>query len=104
MPDWPRDYHPIIDGVIDTDTTVQIYPHLPDRTSDLTDWVGGGAVVQVNGGPVVVLPTNRPVPDRLVGLGDLAVQHADTSVRALPGGELGSHYSPTDLPGPPPVD
>ena len=99
----PRDYHPIDDGAIDRDRTVQMWSHNPTNTDQLIDWVGGGETILVNGGPCLILPGTRRVRDRLAGLGDVVVND-DGSFRALPGGELSANYWPADLEQPPPAD
>lgn len=104
MADWPRRYHPVTDGVIDTTTTVQVYPHEPGRTDALIGWCGDGTYETfLNGAPVVVLHSSRPIPERIVGLGDVVVRRDRDDLRACPGGELGTRYFPADLVGPPPV-
>lgn len=109
MPDWPRPYHRIVDGVIDRSRTVQVYPHSPGGSEALRAWCGDGDVVEVSGGtPVFIVPSNRPCSERLVGLGDVVVEDRDQQgtrrLTALPGGQLGARLWPADADGPPPVD
>lgn len=100
MSDWPRRYHPIVDGVVE-DRTVEVFAHEPGRTDALAAWADGEQVV-VGGQPVVILPGTRRVRDRLVGLGDVAV--ADSSLYALRGDLLAAHLYPAGADEPPPVD
>lgn len=102
MPDWPRPYHPVVDGVPNTTRTVEVYPHEPGRTDLLAAWVEAADVLTVGGQPCIVLPGTRRVRDRLVGLGDVAVRDADT-LRAVPGGELAGSVFPADVEEVPPA-
>lgn len=103
MPDWPRPFHPVVDGRIDRDRTVEVFAHLAGRSGDLTAWAGG-EVVMVGGAPCVILPGQRPCAQRLVGLGDVAVADGVTSVFGVPGGELSTRLWPADVDEAPPAD
>jgi hypothetical protein len=103
MADWPKPFHPVTDGVVDTDETVQIFPLMPEGADALLEWAGGGDSLVVNGGPCVVLPGTRKVRDRVVGLGDVAVADS-VGVKSCPGGELAARYTPAGADEAPPAD
>jgi hypothetical protein len=104
MPDWPRPYHPVVDGDVDRATVLHVYAHTPGRADALIAWAGGGEVTLVAGAPCVILPGSRPYTSRLVGLGDVAVSDGRTSAYAVSGAELSTRLWPVDVDEAPPAD
>lgn len=103
--EWPRAYNPYDDNSeVDTSQTVWIYPHIAGQTEALAEWAGSEQTLFVNGGPVVVLPGSRPIPERLVGLDQVAVSDGVHSIKAMDGGLIGSRYRRADFVEAPPVD
>lgn len=92
---WPRTYHPIHPcGGPDRAVTVQAYCHQPDNTSELAAWTSG-TICTRPGGPVVVLPGDRPPAQRRVHLGDMAVRLPDGSLLAEAGATFVLRYTAT---------
>lgn len=108
MSDWPRPFHPIVDGTVDRSVTVQVHPHLPGQAAALQAWCGGGDIHPlVNGGPVFVVPSHRPCVARLVGLGDVVVETLRDGVRryhGVAGGDISAQLWPADVDEAPPAD
>lgn len=101
---WPRDYHPVVDGQPDRDTTVRGWALEPGGEDDLTDWTGGQTML-VNGAAAVLLPgTDDSLVGRIVGLGDVAIETTDGVFVAEPGGGLAARYLPVDADEAPPAD
>lgn len=97
---WPREFHPLTDGVPDRDRTVEVFALEPGGADALADW-SGGQTFTVNGAPAVLLPGDDPFERRVVGLGDVAVHVAPRTFHAEPGGGLGARYVPADADEPP---
>lgn len=77
MGDWPRPYHPVLpDHTLDTSRVVDLYVHMVSNTQSLAQWCGG-EVAFVSGGPVVVVPGDRPAVERMCGLGDFVARDGD---------------------------
>lgn len=95
MPEWPRLFHPVEDGVPDLAVDVQVFQHQPGRTDQLLAWADAEVedVLLINGGPAVLLPGTRRSADRLVGLGDYAVKVDGHSVKAEPADGFFTRYA-----------
>jgi hypothetical protein len=70
---YPAAFHEIVDGEPDTSGTVEVFQLRPGDEARLAEWVGGGYVALINGGPAVLLPGNVGV----VGLGDFALRRGE---------------------------
>lgn len=90
MAEWPRPFHPVIDGEVDLGVTVEVYQHLPGQTAEFVADTDGDELF-LNGGPVVLLPGTRKAADRLVGLGDYAAK-TGSSWRAEPADGFFARY------------
>lgn len=90
---WPHPHHPVTDGEPDVPVTVEVFQLRPDLVAEFLGWSGGEELF-VNGGPAVLLPGSRRAADRIVGLGDYAVQDQMGRFTAEPAAGWANRYIP----------
>lgn len=88
---WPHSFREL-DAGEPVGEPVEVFQLRPDLVDEFVAW-SDGALLQINGGPAVLLPGRAPAKNRFAGLGDFAVL-AGTSFHAEPAAGFYARYRP----------
>jgi hypothetical protein len=93
--DQPRDYHPVVDGQVDTSVTVTGYRLRPDTWIELAAWCDGRRFIDEAGNQAVDLGSG--VEGDIARLGDVVILDASGAYQVQRADGFSLRYRPAEL-------